>query len=371
MLVTLPEDVPRGKNAILAHSGFFMRGRQEQPANRLALPTPAVVREECIRQHGARARNLNRPPPVRFPALGLLVKFGYLVSEAEAQCLLLVRKYLPTVPVPEVYGWLHDGRQCFVYMELLEGETLEDCWDDLSEDDKRIVCRQLRGFVATWRRLPQTLFASEPFIGLFLSRPAQAQSSRYGILTGLRTTGNVSGGPLLDWIFVNSCAPEEGPFTSVSEFHDSYYTTAYGPARLDQWRGRSPHPFRGQLLDDVPIVFTHADLHPSNIMLAPRRGWNGMASERDKKGAEEDNAGDKQKGERGIGSGSPRVIAIIDWQQSGWYPAYWEYNKARWAWSRKAGETWWRTYLPMIMETAKFEGECWDYWDYFISARGM
>ncbi|CAK7227452.1 hypothetical protein SCUCBS95973_006548 [Sporothrix curviconia] len=337
MLTALPDDVPRGKSAILTNSGFFTprdHDENEHPASRRALPTPAAVREECIRQHGSRARNLNRPPPVRFPALGLFVKFGYLVSEAEAQCLILVRKYLPTVPVPEVYGWLHDGRQCFIYVELLEGETLEDCWDDLSSDDKRIVCEQLRGFVATWRRLPQTLFASESFIG------------------------NVAGGSLLDWIFVNSCAPEEEPFASVSEFHD-FYTTAYGPARLDEWRGRSPHPFRDKLLDDVPIVFTHADLHPSNIMLAPRRSWSGTPEE-----------GNKQKDEQEIGPG-PRVIGIIDWQQSGWYPAYWEYNKARWAWSKKAGETWWRTHLPLIMETAKFEGECWDYWDYFTSARGM
>ncbi|KJR89553.1 uncharacterized protein SPSK_06535 [Sporothrix schenckii 1099-18] len=134
--ITLPEDVPRGKNAILTQSGFVTRDGDDQPASRLALPFPAV-REECIRQHGARSKNpnLNRPPPVRFPPLDLFVKFGCLVPKAEAQCLLLVQKYLPTVPVPEVYGWQYDDSQCFIYVELLEGEALEDCWDDLSEDD--------------------------------------------------------------------------------------------------------------------------------------------------------------------------------------------------------------------------------------------
>ena len=27
---------------------------------------------------------------------------------------------------------------------------------------------------------------------------------------------------------------------------------------------------------------------------------------------------------------NPEVAAIIDWAQAGWYPAYWEYYKARW-----------------------------------------
>ncbi|KIH87524.1 hypothetical protein SPBR_05411 [Sporothrix brasiliensis 5110] len=107
MHITLPEDVPRGKIVILTHSVFFTQDGDDQPASRLALPTSTVVREECIRQHGARSKNLNlnRPPPVRFPPLGLFVKFDYLVSEAEAQCLLLVQKYPATVPVPKVYGW--------------------------------------------------------------------------------------------------------------------------------------------------------------------------------------------------------------------------------------------------------------------------
>lgn len=43
---------------------------------------------------------------------------------------------------------------------------------------------------------------------------------------------------------------------------------------------------------NVP-VFTHADLNPGNILVR----------------------GDK-------------VVAIIDWQLSGWYPGYWEYTSA-------------------------------------------
>ncbi|PNH40487.1 hypothetical protein VD0004_g6525 [Verticillium dahliae] len=48
---------------------------------------------------------------------------------------------------------------------------------------------------------------------------------------------------------------------------------------------------------EIPVVFSHSDLIPPNALLS-----------------------------RGP---SPKVAAVIDWAQSGWYPSYWEYCKAR------------------------------------------
>lgn len=76
--------------------------------------------------------------------------------------------------------------------------------------------------------------------------------------------------------------------------------------------------------DNTPIVFTHNDLLPPNIMISP--GPN------------------------------PKVAAIVDWTQSGWYPAYWEYCKARrirlnpMYFDDVSREEWQTTYLPMILE---------------------
>lgn len=50
------------------------------------------------------------------------------------------------------------------------------------------------------------------------------------------------------------------------------------------------------LPDDAQVVFTHADLHPNNIMVDP--------------------------------SSRGTVVGLIDWEQSGWYPDYWEFCKA-------------------------------------------
>lgn len=93
---------------------------------------------------------------------------------------------------------------------------------------------------------------------------------------------------------------------------------------------------------EVPIVFTHDDLVPSNIILS---------------------------------SGSnPR--AIIDWGQSGWYPAYWEYCKARRVkphpehFSDAVEEEWHTKYLPMILDTVDYE-TIYCPWLYFVLSKGI
>lgn len=70
---------------------------------------------------------------------------------------------------------------------------------------------------------------------------------------------------------------------------------------------------------EMLIVFTHAALLPPNIMLTP--------------------------GPR------PRIAAIIDWEQSGWYPAYWEYCKVRRInqFPDPVHTEWVETYVPMLL----------------------
>jgi Phosphotransferase enzyme family len=149
-------------------------------------------------------------------------------------------------------------------------------------------------------------------------------------MTCLTILGHVGGQPLWDIVFRNCCPPPAGPFHEVAEFHD-WFTTVYGPVR-EITPGRTPHPYCSTFPDDARIVFTHADLHPSNIMIS-----------RD---------------------AEPKIIAIIDWTQSGWYPDYWEYCKARW--TSKIGSDWETKYLPLFLDKAFY-----DYWDYFVLARGM
>lgn len=112
-------------------------------------------------------------------------------------------------------------------------------------------------------------------------------------------------------MFVHNGATDSGPFPSVKSFHDWYSQL---PARHLP-KTNEPDLFRPILPDDSPIFFTHGDLHRSNIIVSA------------------------------AGDDPPRILAIIDWHQSGWYPAYWEFCKA--SYSVPVGSDW-LEYLPPI-----------------------
>lgn len=228
-----------------------------------------------------------------------IVKFGLEITIAEGQCLWAMKHLLEEkVPVPEVYGWCKDGKDVFIYMELVDGVTLEDRWDSLSTEERIEICKQLDGMMKSLRLLEQD--PDDKFIG------------------------HIGRQPLQDVIF--ECSPVvPGPFPTMKAYHDFFAFST-----------ETPHPYRHFLPDNLPIAFTHGDLHRSNIIVSPIDA-----------------------------EGQPRVLAIIDWHQSGWLPNYWEFSKARWCVA--IGEEWEAEYLPRFVEPC----EWWDYWRYFILARGM
>jgi hypothetical protein len=155
------EPFPFDKNVEFRESSFF-----KKPNAPLSLPTPTEVREVASHSENPRAKLVTRPPPVTFPNLGLLVKYGTEVTLADGQCLLFIRNTLSeVVPVPEVYGWCKDDDQVFIYMELVDGMTLEKSWDTMTEGEKTSVGQQLHDMVDALRGLKQDSWP--PFIGKF------------------------------------------------------------------------------------------------------------------------------------------------------------------------------------------------------------
>ncbi|KAJ7672547.1 kinase-like domain-containing protein [Mycena polygramma] len=203
-----------------------------------------------------------------FPDRRLVVKFGRRVSISEGQTLWMLARYCPQVPVPKVYGWCQDGGECFVYMEYLEGRTLRACLDTFSDKELRDVAAQLRPMVRCIRRLRQ------PRGHTFIGSPTR--------------------GPITDQVW-DACQDPNGagPFATVRAFNDSLTALANClPGYPDDDFFQS---FRAALPDTAGICFTHTDLHDANIIVSPT---------------------------------TSKVIGIIDWQESGWYPGYWEYVKA-------------------------------------------
>lgn len=119
-----------------------------------------------------------------------------------------------------------------------------------------------------------------------------------------------------------------GPFSTVKEFHD-WFTGIVN--RHHPNPEEFVDPLRGDLPDDAPITFTHGDLHRSNIIVSPST------------------------------EGPPVVRAIVDWHQSGWYPAYWEYCKAMW--TADPWKEWATDYVPRFLE----EPGCYGVWAFYVN----
>ncbi|KAI0165249.1 hypothetical protein GGR52DRAFT_101769 [Hypoxylon sp. FL1284] len=259
-------ELPSAETIVFRDSSFFKRTGS-------GLPSPNEVREKDIEVNGFRARSY-RPPPILFKELGLVVKYGSFLTIAEAQCLWYFNRYMKdVVPTPELFGWCRDEGETFIYMDFVEGDTLEEAWPSLTPGDQDIICGELRRCVDAWSSLRQE---TEPYY-----------------------MGHIGRQGVGDVIFSDAGDAQAGPFESLTEFHDFFarYTCRLHP----DWEPRQEFPELAGMKDDRPIVFAHGDLDRSNIIIHPRKG-----------------------------DSPPRLAAIIDWHQSGWYPGGWEWLKAQW-----------------------------------------
>ncbi|KUJ14488.1 phosphotransferase enzyme family protein-like protein [Mollisia scopiformis] len=286
--------LPPSEDIYFRNTAFFASGNS-------SLPTPADVR----RAAGPKATS-NRPTPVAFSALNLIVKYGPTITITEGQCLWAIKHLLPSVPVPEVYGWCREQGETFIYMQLVEGVTLEQAWPDFDIEHKYEICLQLQRILDDVRQLKQD--PTSPFIG------------------------DINQEPLHDVMFQTN--QPAGPFSNVPAFNDWLATLrCRAPPGVDVDTG----PWRSGLLDDIPIVFTHADLYRSNIMVC--QDANGI----------------------------PRITAIIDWHQSGWYPASWEFYKTRLTCKLPANDQWELEFVVEFLQS--YRGYI--AWEYLLQGVGL
>ena len=240
-----------------------------------AAPTGAFARmKERMAQDRRKAMFGDSPPPEREPAPypegdiihnlfhRYLVRHGNTLTKYtthpdgmgrhdtpnEALALSYIKEHT-TIPVPQVISSSWDR----VTMEYIEGQTLQQAWPVLTPTERSGILGQLRGYIKQLRALS----------GMYVGR-----------LNGE--------GALVPSIITRS----GGPFQTVSEFQEWLATPRLRPAKQSiYW-----HQITTQLGADYPIVFTHSDITPRNILV--RDG---------------------------------QIVAIVDGEMAGWYPEYWEY----------------------------------------------
>lgn len=174
----------------------------------------------------------------------IVVKFGPHVTVYEAKNMIYVAQKT-TIPMPKVfacytygpidrdvedYGSLFDT---YIFMSLVDGQTLNSSWDSYSESTKTAIALQLKSYMEEIRNIGD---------GSYI--------------------GSVDHGPVTDQILSNH--HNKGPFISEEEFNK---------AIIDAYEANFPKRHIRTLLDGMlfqnkhRIVFTHGDFRPRNIMV--------------------------------------------------------------------------------------------------------
>ncbi len=186
---------------------------------------------------------------------------GKQYIEVEYLTLPYLAEHLPSLPVPRLHGMIRVGYTAIQFTSLAAGHNLEKQWPRLNDADKRSISAQLDKLLCQLRTLK--LPPGTPLGAL----------CGMGCRDGRRGT-RVSSEPILD----------------VEKFEDFIFAgSKFASAMYIRL-------LRDLLSTGAPaeVVFTHGDIRPANVMVEQN-----------------------EKGEW-------KVVAIIDWEGSGFYPEYWE-----------------------------------------------
>ncbi|EGN94207.1 hypothetical protein SERLA73DRAFT_155939 [Serpula lacrymans var. lacrymans S7.3] len=224
-----------------------------------------------------------------------VVKYGRNVRESEAEVMNFIREYAPSVPIQVLGTYQTESHEpdkiieTYIVSQWVDGENLEEAWDELSGDEKDIVFGQLREMV--FRRL--TPLGESYYVG------------------------GAGHKPCTDHIIF-----DQGPFTDISSFNTALLEIA---SPYFRWNWLSIVERSLARTNAYCIVFTHGDLHISNILVH--------------RTALDD-------GEQRWG-----IAALIGWECAGWYPEHWEYVKALSSvrWRSVIGRLMFRIYWKDIM----------------------
>lgn len=195
---------------------------------------------------------------------GMVWKKGHRVTRNEEAALRFVKEH-SEVPVPEVFltnYFTKDGLEIgSLLMELVDGTPLDSLWDIFSDDSKERICYNIWEIVRCLQQLP---------------RPPS--------FTKLHQCG--ADGSLTHDVLLKDLNNSGSPISTKEELRariNERYLHHNGGSYLENLLNMLPH--------SSTSVFTYGDLCPRNIMV--------------------NNAG--------------QITGIIDWENAGWYPDYWEY----------------------------------------------
>ncbi|KAI0536107.1 kinase-like domain-containing protein [Xylaria digitata] len=227
-------------------------------------PAPLPTHEEVLS-----STNYLSPPPdededdrqVCVVCVGshFLAKYGTYVRSLEGENMLFVNQQT-TIPVPRVYAIYEYGEgSTMIIMERIEGVPIHKCLETLDQEALHDIGKKLKAQINELRQIPAPAYygaiGRRPFIDPHLER-------------------------------------HYGPFDSFSDYVISEFDLAFNNRSSNRFKDIKRFfsinlELMADLLGHDHPVFTHADIHASNVILRP--------------------------------DGTP---VLIDYELSGYYPAY-------------------------------------------------
>jgi hypothetical protein len=209
----------------------------------------------------------------------MVVKFGHGVGLGEAEALHLASTRTTIVTPKLLSAYILDGVG-YIVMSYERGEPLNQYWDRASSEEQNRVLETLRDYVNQMREIPGD------FIG-----PLDRSPCRDGIFeAGYGDYTRYSYGP-----YESEESFDEG---IIQALRDRFPPKVFDEHREDDMESTF---FNGEYmlyqtvreLKNHKIVFTHADLHPGNIIVR-----------------------------------ADGTVVLLDWGLAGFWPEYWEFYRA-------------------------------------------
>lgn len=220
------------------------------------------------------------------------------MTGSEYSTLQFLAQHAPDFPAPKPHGLIKLGNSALILMSYIPSVTLRNVWSTLSHTNKLSIQRQLERLFSRLRGIKQ-----------------QAG----GRLGGVGGEGVSDSHAWVEHI------DSETTMTTAAEFRDFQFSieAPCGPEYAAFLRSLLPHPDPNE-----PAVFTHGDMFPGNIILDV----------------------DPTTPEEYV------VTGIIDWEESGFYPSWFEATKVLYTFNedgRKEMQDWWQ-YVPACIAPASY-----------------
>ncbi|GKZ33981.1 hypothetical protein AbraIFM66950_004112 [Aspergillus brasiliensis] len=207
----------------------------------------------------------------------IVVKYGRRVETWEGQALIYLERHVPEVPAPRLYAMYYDAEQLFLIMQRVHGVPLNSLWPSLAPSEKDEITTKLQHAVDTMRK------AECPWPDFY---------------------GGLDQGPIHHGLFYSQHGGNHqgylGPFSNESAFVAGLvgnYRAWIEHDKHPDYKARFYEKYLPRVLQGHRPTLTHGDIQQKNIVVVDNQ----------------DNRG-----------GRSFDVVLIDWENAGWLPDFWE-----------------------------------------------